>query len=215
MNNITTTGGNIQTAEPRKAVQMEQVELMLASLQDLQTTPIATAEAREATITTTQSLSKPAPRAWVQGEVAKTLVHYFAGVIPPNFAKSIGADYDAELADFPAWAIVKARRWWLSRENEYRHRKPLPGDLSERAKHEMRLVRYAEYLVGAYDRNGPPKPPEPPRKPLTPEELEQRRIRAAEIMASAGKSVEVEKPQSEAQTQANTKAAKDQVDAPK
>ena len=122
----------------------------------------------------------------MQGEVAKTLVHYFAGVIPPNFAKSIGADYDAELAEFPAWAIVKARRWWLSRENEYRNRKPLPGDLSERASIEMSLVRYAEAMVRAFDRNGPPKPPEPPKKPLTPEELEQRRIRAAKIMAAAG-----------------------------
>jgi hypothetical protein len=32
----------------------------------------------------------------------------------------------------------------------------------------------------------PPKAPEPPKKPLTPEELEQRRIRAAKIMAAAG-----------------------------
>ena len=160
----------------------------------------------------TQSLSKPSPRAWLQGEVAKSLVHYFAGVIPPNFAKSIGADYDAELAEFPAWAIVKARRWWLSRENEYRHRKPLPGDLSDRASQEMSIVRYAGAMVAAFDRNGPPKPPEPPQKPLTPEELDQRCIRAAEIMASAGKSVETPKPQSEAQTQANINAAKDQLE---
>lgn len=213
MGNLTTTGNSLATAGGHKAVQMEQVELMLASLADLRTTPIATPEAREATITTTQSLSKPAPRAWLQGEVAKTLVHYFVGVIPQNFSKSIGADYDAELAELPAWAIVKARRWWLSRENEYRHRKPLPGDLGARASLEMSLVRYAGAMVAAFDRNGPPKPPEPPKKPLTPEELEQRRIRAAEIMASAGKSVEVPKPQSEAQTQANINAAKDQVDA--
>lgn len=149
----------------------------------------------------------------MQGEIAKTLVHYFAGVIPPNFAKSIGADYDAELAEFPAWAIVKARRWWLSRANEYRHRKPLPGDLGARASLEMGLVRYAQAAVASFDRNGPPTPPEPPRQPLTPEELEQRRVRAAEIMASAGQSAKWERMQSEAQTQNNINAAKDQVDA--
>jgi len=149
----------------------------------------------------------------VQGEVAKTLVHYFAGVIPPNFVKSIGADYDAELAEFPAWAIVKARRWWLSRENEYRHRKPLPGDLGERAKLEMGLVRCAEQAVASFDRNGPPETPEPPRKPLTPEELEQRRVRAAEIMAEAGLSTGMPRQQSEAETQANINAAKDQLEA--
>lgn len=141
-------------------------------------------------------------------------MHYFAGVIPQNFSKSIGADYDAELAEFPAWAIVKARRWWLSRENEYRHRKPLPGDLGERASLEMGLVRYAEHAVRAFDRNGPPKTPEPPRKPLTDEELEQRRIRAAEIMAEAREGTAMPRQQSEAETQSNINAAKDQVDAP-
>ena len=182
MNKITTT-------EPRKGIQMEQVEHMLASLQDLPTTPIATAEAREVTITTIKSLSKPAPRAWLQGEIAKTLVHYFAGVIPPNFAKSIGADYDVELAEFPAWAIVKARRWWLSRENEYRNRKPLLGDLSERASLEMSLVRYAESMVRAFDRNGPPKPPEPePERDFSPEAVARRKALSVELL---GKSVKI------------------------
>ena len=185
MNKITTT-------EPRKGIRMEQVERMLTSLQDLPTTPIATVEVREATVTTIKSLSKPAPRAWVQGEVAKTLVHYFAGVIPPNFAKSIGADYDAELAEFPAWAIVKARRWWLSRENEYRNRKPLPGDLSERASLEMGLVRYAEAMVRAFDRNGPPKAPEPePERDFSPEAIARRKALSAEILGKAGKSVKI------------------------
>lgn len=149
----------------------------------------------------------------MQGEVAKTLVHYFAGAIPQNFSKSIGADYDAELAEFPAWAIVRARRWWLSADNEYRHRKPLPGDLSARARLEVGVLRYAEGAVRRFDRDGPPQAPEPPRKPLTPEELEQRRASAAEIMAEVGRSTGFPRQQSEAETQANINAAKDQLEA--
>lgn len=80
----------------------------------------------------------------MQGEVAKTLAHYFQGVIPVGFAKSIGADYDAELSKYPAWAIVNARRWWLSADNGKRRYKPLPGDLAERAEMEMTIVRIAQ-----------------------------------------------------------------------
>lgn len=113
-------------------------------------------EVRDQMITTIESLSKPAPRAWIQGEVAKTLVHYFVGVIPENFAKSIGADYDHELAEFPAWAIVKARRWWLSNENEYRHRKPMPGDLSARCRVEVAVLRIASQRIERFDLTGSP-----------------------------------------------------------
>ncbi|PHS21752.1 MAG: hypothetical protein COA84_15165 [Robiginitomaculum sp.] len=72
------------------------------------------------------------------------LVHYFAGADLGNFAHSIGEDYSHELSIFPSWAITKARRWWLSKENPKRRYKPLPGDLSERAEKEMAFVRIAQ-----------------------------------------------------------------------
>ena len=212
MESLTTTADNQDTAASHKAIQMEQVGRMLDSLRDLRLTPIATQEVRDRTITTTRSLSKPAPRAWVQGEVAKALVHYFAGVIPPNFAKSIGADYDAELAEFPAWAIVKARRWWLSRENRYRHRKPLPGDLGDHARHETAILRYAEYAVEVFDRTGPQKAPETPRSPPSPEEMERRRAQVAKLTERAVRGSEPPKQQSQAQTQKNTNMASDAID---
>lgn len=148
---------------------------------------INTQEERDRTIMTIQSLSNPAPRSWLQGEIGKVLVHYFVGVIPKNFSKSIGSDYDAELSDFPAWAIVKARRWWVSRDNEYRFRKPLPGDLGERVLIEMKLVRYAEGMVRLFDSNGSNKAKEPPRKPVRREDMEARRAYAKEVMSGFSK----------------------------
>lgn len=175
-------------------------------------------EVRDQTITTIESLSKPAPRSWIQGEVAKTLVHYFVGQIPPNFAKSIGADYDYELAEFPAWAIVKARRWWLSNENEYRHRKPLPGDLSERCRREIAVVNMARQRVELFDRTGSPlyafeqKDEPKPQPQLTDEERAKRAEEMQQLTSRLGDSMKPPAPQSEAKTQEAINAAKDEIE---
>ena len=93
------------------------------------------------------SLSQPVRRDWLQAEVVKLLVHYFTGADLGSFAQSIGDDYDRELSKYPAWAITKARNWWLSANNGRRRFKPLPGDLAERAEKEMAVVRIAESRI--------------------------------------------------------------------
>lgn len=64
-------------------------------------------------------------------------------------------DWFDELKDFPAWAISNACRWWMSADNQDRRKKPLPGDIAERAFHEMGFVRIAGKLVERFDLKGP------------------------------------------------------------
>ena len=47
------------------------------------------------------------------------------------------------LREFPAWAIGEARRWWVN-DNPKRHKRPLPGDLADRARLAMRDVYAAQ-----------------------------------------------------------------------
>ena len=218
MGNITTAGQNNQTAEIRRGVKMEEVEPMLRSLTDLLTTPSAMQGDRDQIAMTTDFLSRPAPRDWIQGEVAKTLIHYFVGQVPPNFAKSIGADYDAELAEFPAWAIVKARRWWLSSDNEYRHRKPLPGDLSERCRDQMALVNAARQRIELFDRTGSPhysfekRETPAPTVQLTDAERAQRSEELRQLASTFGDRMKQQAPQTDAQKQDYINAEKNEPD---
>ncbi|MBL1438355.1 MAG: hypothetical protein COB08_019425 [Rhodobacteraceae bacterium] len=75
------------------------------------------------------------------------LIHYFAGADVGKFSESIGEDYGRELLKYPAWAITKARHWWLSELNPRRGRKPVPGDWAACAKVEMAVVRIAESRI--------------------------------------------------------------------
>ena len=103
-------------------------------MKDLLKTPVDTPQKALILSETMQRLTKPAPADWVQGEVAKVLIHYHADKITPEIASSLGADYGFHLKDYPAWAIAKARLAWLGANNPHRYRKPLPGDIAEGAK---------------------------------------------------------------------------------
>ena len=191
LNQVATTARSETTTAIRGAISAGQVDRMLGSLVALQKTPLSTeTEARE-TLATILSLTKPAPRDWVQGEVAKLMVHYFVGDLPDNFAKSFGDDWDAELATYPAWAILKARRWWLSRENKkWKHRKPVPGELSEVAHKAMGPVIYARSCVDRWERAQRPKRA-PDNQEVTQarpdaDQLAQRKREAAAIMSGFG-----------------------------
>ena len=87
-------------------------------------------------------------------------------------AAQVGAIWQDELAGYPLWALHNATRWWLSRHNPDRRKKPLPGDISARCEVEMMLVRIAQRKVDQFDKFGAPKPkPEPEvRKHVTDEE---------------------------------------------
>lgn len=119
--------------------------------------PTSQTEADE-TRRTLERIAKPAPAQWVAQRVVTLLTHYFIAEAHPAALKQIAEDWIDELAEFPEWAIEAACRWWVGRENERRSRKPLPGDISDRAAKFMAPVHAGRAKVAAFERYGN-KPP--------------------------------------------------------
>lgn len=65
--------------------------------------------------------------------------------------QAIAEDWNEELKDYPAWALQKASRWWMSRNNEKRRQKPIAGDIAARAQWEMGVIRVAEGSLRRFD----------------------------------------------------------------
>lgn len=82
---------------------------------------------------------------------------------------AIAEDWQEELAPYPSWAISNAARWWMSADNPDRRRKPLPGDIAERAKRERGIAKLA---VSRAKRFAPieASTPEVDDKPITEEQ---------------------------------------------
>lgn len=93
--------------------------------------------------------------------------------------REIAADWHEELREYPAWALQKACRWWMSAENKDRRKKPVAGDIAARAKWEMGVVKVGQ---GAVRRFSPSKQKPSETVAPTPEQ----RARGAEIVKAAG-----------------------------
>lgn len=106
----------------------------------------------------------PARHEWVMARVAALLSQYYASDVPQGAVRMMAEDWAAELGEYPEWAITKAVRWWKSRENPSRKRRPLEGDISERARFEMGPVFVAESAMRRYSpqRDVDPQPSRPP-----------------------------------------------------
>lgn len=185
------------------------------SLTELLRQPLSTKGERDMVEQIAAALQKPVTPTWCQGRIVVTLSHYFVAQLEKQQVEAVFDDWFHELREFPAWAISNACRWWLSRKNEKRRVKPMPGDIGARARLELGIVKLAEGAVGRYDRGVRPEEPEPPRKPLTPEEIERRRQFSAEIMGKLGRDMKPKPPQSEAETQRNIDAAKQMLEGEK
>lgn len=128
-------------------------------------------------------LSIPAPRKWIAGRVLTLLSQYFAPNMDEKISAAIADDWCEMLAEYPAWSIANACRWWMGRENQHKHRRPLPGDIQERAWVEMERIRAAKIVL---DRGAiaidyvPRSSPRPVRD--DPEAMEARRAFAAEVL---------------------------------
>ena len=119
------------------------------------------------------------------GRVLRMLSHYYVADNIEGALDGVAEDWAWELDGLPAWAVSNAVRWWMSGDNPDRRKKPMPGDISERAKHEMRALTVIDVALKRYERGGNiiPFQPEPQPERLTAEE---RQKRANEIMAAAG-----------------------------
>lgn len=163
----------------------EQAARMTASLLDLRNQPVTTSEEAKQVSLTIEVLSTPATRKWVAGRVATLLSQYFASSVPTEVMAAVADDWQHELAEYPAWAISNACRWWMGAENPDRRKKPLPGDISARSRDEMETVRFARLHVERFEKHGY-TPPAPQLVHDRTVDLEGRRKRADEIVKAAG-----------------------------
>jgi hypothetical protein len=113
------------------------MEDITRSWRDLLHTPLASKIERDALEEAMNKLYTPAPAKWITGRIASLLAQYFQGDISEGMMKSIADDWYHELKDFPAWSIAKAVRWWIGKDNPDRRKKPMTGDIAERAQKEL------------------------------------------------------------------------------
>jgi len=176
----------LRQADP---VTPEQAGRITASWQDLLSSPIKTVEERDEIAGSLSVIGEPASTPWVMARVAALLSQYYAADVPPSVVAIMAEDWKEELAPYPQWAVTKAVRWWKSEANTERKRRPLEGDISARAKHEMSIFRLGQMSVAKFDRYGPPTERHhvPDQRPaLMPDELEASRKRIARLVADAG-----------------------------
>ena len=130
-----------------------------------------------------ERLELPANSGQVRKRVVALLSQYFVASGSTELISLQSDDWLEELRGLPFWAIDRAAKWWIGRDNPNRGKKPMPGDISERAIKEQRVTRIMRWraeraIVAAKQEQAAPV------AELTPAELEQRRKAAAEIMAN-------------------------------
>jgi len=160
-----------------------------ASWKALLSSQIKTDDERDEMVSALRVIGEPAKAPWVMARVAALLSQYYAADVPASVVAIMAEDWKEELSSYPQWAITKAVRWWKSEANAERKRRPLEGDISARAKHEMSLYRLGQMSVARFDRYGPQEDPRqvPDERPaLMPDELEASRKRIAELVKLSG-----------------------------
>ena len=152
---------------------------MTRSWRDLLDTPIASTNDRDLLQEAVDRLSEPATGKWITGRVASLLAQYYAGNVTDQIMAAIADDWRRELADYPAWAIANAVRWWMGSDNPDRRKKPLPGDIADRARKELGPLFVARSAILRFDDGTMPLQIEESRERIS-------RERAEEIMAEIG-----------------------------
>jgi len=154
------------------------MEDITRSWRDLLHTPLASKIERDALEEAMNKLYTPAPAKWITGRIASLLAQYFQGDISEGMMKSIADDWYHELKDFPAWSIAKAVRWWIGKDNPDRRKKPMTGDIAERAQKELGPLMVARAAINSFDRGHVPLIAPQPRERISKE-------RADEILSQA------------------------------
>lgn len=128
---------------------------------------------------TVAALSQPASASWVLARVASLLLPYYEKDTPQSVREMEAEDWLESLIGVPQWAIDRAVRWWKGPDNPDRRRRPLEGDIAIMAKTHFGNIRAVPAIV---DRKRALTKPAPEPQ-MTREQMEERRKRAAEIMA--------------------------------
>jgi len=174
------------TAQHSLHISLERAERMTAWWPRSLTSQVANRTDRDQIESGIRHLSVPADPAWIMARVLALLTPYFTASVPEAVRRIEAEDWMAALKGYPHWAIEKAVRWWKSDENPERKRKPLDGDIVERVKFEMGVLSFGAMKVREYDEGYRKRTMEPERVPPTPEEMEQRRAFAQDVMRRAG-----------------------------
>ena len=160
----------------------EMVEDITRSWPDLLHTRLNSKTERDVLQDAVDKFSKPAPKKWITGRIAALLLQYFQGEISERMMRVIADDWCREMQEFPAWAIAKSVRWYISRINPDRRRKPLPGDISDIAQRELGPIFAAKDAIRRFDQGVVLRIEEAPAERMSKE-------RAEEIMAEVGVTV--------------------------
>mgnify|MGYP003656552509 FL=1 len=160
----------------------ETVEDITRSWPDLLHTRLNSKTERDVLQDAVDKFSKPAPKKWIIGRIAALLLQYFQGEISEQMMRVIADDWCHEMQEFPAWAIAKSVRWYISRINPDRRRKPLPGDISDIAQRELGPIFAAKSAIRRFDQGVVLRIEEAPAERMSKE-------RAEEIMAEVWSTV--------------------------
>jgi len=139
-------------------------------------------------------LSAPADPAWIMARVLALLTPYFTASVPESVRRIEADDWLTALRTYPHWAIEKAVRWWKSDDNPDHRRKPLEGDIVARVKFEMGILSVAAMSVRRFDEGFAARHAEPEREAPTPEDMEQRRAFAQDVMRRNGFVKHIDRP---------------------
>lgn len=86
-----------------------------------------------------RDLSAPVNREWLSGRVGVLLGHYWTPDTPEQMTQAIARDWIGALCHLPQWALDVACKDWIANGT----RKPVPGDIRERAMKRMEPVHDA------------------------------------------------------------------------
>lgn len=138
-----------------QALQPQQVEHIKRSSPVLLGRYPKSREEAEAARQAIVNLDTKAASPWIaQRAVTFLAAHYFVAEMAEAVAVQIGRDWKRELSDYPQWAIEAAFNWWISSRNDQRGKRPLPGDIAERAALEASILTMGRKQVDFYEKYG-------------------------------------------------------------
>lgn len=126
------------------------------------------------------ALTEPADPVRTMARVAALLEPYFDKGTSVAIKEIEMEDWAEAMKDAPYWAIERACRWWKSGDNPNKRKRPLEGDIMERVRIEMGAVNAAKIRLQSPRLHAPEAEP---RISPSPEDVEERRKLAEEILS--------------------------------
>ena len=114
-------------------------------------------------MTIISKLTHPADRTWLLARIASLLSPYFEKDTPIGVREMEADDWAQALGKYPRWAINNAVFWWKSSDNPNRRKTPMHGDIEDRVKSEMGVVKLA-LIKANQPAPTPQEQPEPEEK---------------------------------------------------